>query len=253
MCIIILKLIVNFLVQICSAFQYDENHLPCISSPDDLNAPLSRLSISGLNHFELEDMFEEGVKCKDITASRSEDILAKIDRPDDDPLPDTGISLISLLAGSETFQKRLLKIKTDNIYCALQKSILATIVSPSKIRALALGGKEVEITRIGSEVYSSRKSESCTWYTLISGKLKVSMDDTSKSNCNESSAPYFELHPGEVFCAYGIHPNAPDTVHVVFETMQPSKYIELSDVHLRHFVEHDPESAAPLLSMVAGA
>ena len=227
--------------------------MPCIAAPEDLQFPLSLLSISGLSHFELEDMFEEGQNCMEACMHlfSQENVL---DRPivfdDDEPSEVMNrVSVIALIAGSESFRQHLLKLKTDSIYCGLMQSNLATFLSSSNIRFLAQGGKEIEITRIGTCVYTSRESKICTWYVLISGKLSVRLDELSPS---EDDSSQFELNPGEVFGGYGIQQESSDQVHVKIDTVQSSKLIELSDERLSEFSQQEPEAATRLLSMMAG-
>ena len=210
---------------------------------------MALLSLSNLSHFHLEDIFDEGTKCKDKSVPGQE---RSGDPEEDDHELQAGVSIISLVAGSETLRKLLLKLKTDSIYCALEKSCLGLFLPSASIRSLAQGGKEIEISRTGAEVYSSRKSKTCAWYALISGKLKVRIDELSDNEMDATDSPHFELHPGEVFGGYGISPGSTETVHVIFEAMEQCKYIELSDVQLKRFVDHHPELAAPLLARLGG-
>jgi hypothetical protein len=231
---------------------HNENSpVPFVHSPEELQHSLSLLSVNGLSHFELEDMFEEASNCQDVSSQ----LPMKINVPgpttgySDGPQQQVRISVVSLIAGSDSFRNHLEKLKTDPIFCALMKSNFATFIPPSNVRELAVDGKEIEITRLGAVVYSSRECKKCTWYVLLSGKLKVSLDAQSK---NEEEAPHCELNAGDVFGGYGIQPDTADTVHVKIETMQASKFIELSGERLGEFVHHAPEIGARLMSMMSG-
>jgi hypothetical protein len=241
------------LLQICGVFQKrdEEGRLPYINSGTDLQYPLSLLSITGLTQFELEDIIEEGHNCMELCSNIFSH--GKFDSnnmmDDDENEPEAHVSIIALLAGSHSFRQNLLKLQTDSIYCAMMQSSLVTFVSSSKIRHLAQEGKEIEISRVGTVVYVSRQSKTYTWCILLSGKLKVTLDELSQ---NDDDSLQYELNPGEVFGGYGFQQDSADTTHIKIETIQASKYIELSDERLNEFVNQEPAAAAQLLSRMAG-
>ena len=241
-------------LQICGVFQKrnEEGRLPYIKSGTDLQYPFSLLSITGLTQFELEDMIEEGHNCMElcshIFSHGNFDNKGMID--DDENEPEAHVSIIALMAGSHSFRQNLLKLQTDPIYCAMMQSSLATIVSSSKIRHLAQEGKEIEISRVGTIVYASRQSKTYVWCILLSGKLKVTLDGLSQ---NDDEGLEYELSPGEAFGGYGLLQDSADTTHIKIESIQASKYIELSDERLREFVNQEPAAAAQLLSKMAGS
>jgi CRP-like cAMP-binding protein len=231
----------------------EKSLVPFVHSPEELQHSLSLLSISGLSHFELDDMFEEASNCLEVSSqlpiksgfSGHSAVLSN------ETGPQARISVVSLIAGSDSFRNHLIKLKTDPIFCSLMQSSLASFISPQNIRELALGGKEFEITRLGTVVYTSRECKKCIWYILISGKLKVTLDTQSQGR-EAKDVPHCELNSGEIFGGYGILPSSPDTVHVKIETMQASKFIELSGERLNELVNRIPETGERLMSMMAG-
>jgi hypothetical protein len=225
--------------------------VPFVNSPEELQHSLALLSVSGLSHFELEDMFEEASNCQDVSIH----LPTKTNTPgrfagSNDETQETEISVVSLIASSDSFRNHLGKLKTDPIFCALMQSHIAAFIPQSNIRELAIDGREIEITRLGAIVYTSRELKKCTWYVLLSGKLRVSLDSPFH---NGDDVPQCELNSGEVFGGYGIQQDTADTVHVKIETMQSSKFIELSGDHLCELLHSAPEIGARLMSMMAGS
>ena len=214
--------------------------------------------MTGLSNFELEDMFEDGHLCMEACnhVFLQENLQMQSDEPnifevEEKRRQEHRVTILALIAGSDSFRQCLLKLKTDPIYCSLMQSSLATFLSSSKIRFLSQGGKEVEISRIGAAIYISRECKSRAWYVLISGQLCVSLDDLLQ---NEAESVRYELHPGEIFGGYGIQESSKDAepTHIKIWTMQASKYIELSGKRLSEFMQQDSESGRRLLSLMSG-
>ena len=210
------------------------------------------LSVSGLSHFEIEDMFEEALQYKQ---SRAKLLKTRHMEEGDDFLDESmhdgivRISVTALIAGSNSFRQHLLQLKTDSIYCSLMQSSLHSILSSSNIRFLAKDGKEIEISRSGSSVYVSKQNRTGIWYVLVSGKLKIRLDRSSMDVLEEGLQ--YELNPGEIFGGYGIQEVA-NEMDVVIETAQASKFIELSGELLNEFCKEHPVDAVRLLSMMGG-
>ena len=198
-------------------------------------------------------MFEEASNCPDVSLhfQTKINISGRSTVLGDGTEQQTRISVISLMVASESFRNRLGKLKTDPIFCALMQSSLAAFIPPQDIRELAANGKEIELTRLGSVVYASRECKKCIWYVLISGKLKVTKDSPLQGQ-GEDDFSHVELNSGEIFGGYGLQLDSPDLVHVKIETMQSSKFIELSGERLGEFVNRIPDIGARLMSMMAG-
>ncbi len=239
----------------CGVFQnHNENSpVPVVHSPEELQQSLSLLSISGLSNFELEDMFEEASNCLGESHLQTKlNISGRSTVLGCGTEHQTHLSLVSLIAGSESFRNRLGKLKTDPIFCSLMQSSLADFMSSSNIRELAADGKEIEITRVGAKVYASRECTKCIWYVLLSGKLKVTKDSMQQEQDGDDVS-HVELNSGEIFGGYGLQLDSPDLVHVKIETMQSSKIIELNGGRLGEFVHRIPDIGSRLMSMMAGA
>jgi hypothetical protein len=243
-------------LQVCRAFQsggLDEEmtwDLPYLTTPEDLQSPLSLLSLSDLSQFELEDMFEQGIHFSNLSREQPAYESADTDFAQLNGAP-VRVSMTALISGSNILRQHLIKLKTDAIYCALMQSHLATVLLSSSIRYLAQGAKEIEISKVGTCVYSSRERKTCTWFFLVSGKLKVCEDNWP---LEDGDPAHYELNPGEIFGGYGAGSESltADVTHVKIETAQASKYVELSDVRLHEFVRRSPDDGARLLSMMAG-
>ena len=179
-------------------------HLPYLTSADELQLPLTLLTITGLSHFELEDMYDEGVHCCE---SLDEQLVHQPPEENIHGISDADshcrVSITALISGSNALRQRLLKLKTDEIFCALMQSSLASFLSPSSIRFLVQEAKEREISKVGAPVYSSRQSKDYVWYFLASGKLRVQLDGSPQIDGDPTE---HELNPGEFFGGYNANP-----------------------------------------------
>jgi hypothetical protein len=158
----------------------------------------------------------------------------------------TSIPLSALIAGSDTFRSSLIKLNTDPIYCALFETRLAEIVSPSELKLLSKGGRLVEASRIGSVIYSSLKCES-EWFVLISGKLKVKIDEKSQEPVDQT---VHEISEGNLFGGCGLLVEEEDRCHFVIQVIQPCIFVELSGNPLKQLVDEGHSSGMLVLSVL---
>ena len=231
-------------LQICKSFQTrsDWNRLPTINLPEELQQPMSLLSIQ-LTQYELEDIFEDGSNC----AQTCSHILTSYE---DDHDNTGGVTLTALLAGSKKLRTYLSNLKTDPIFCSLMDSEITNFASMAQIRLFAEVGKVVEVERIGSMVYDSKTCKKGMWYVVISGKLKVSRYGDDETD--DDYIPQHELSSGEIFGGFGLNNDTKDVVHIKIETLQPSKYLEMSETVLTDLENEHSEVFGQLMSRMAG-
>ncbi len=252
------------LVQVCRSFQNRPAGSLCFAEPKILNPELLQrvleiLDVSDFNHFELEDMFEDGLRCMKECSSLVENglecNLAASEKLKDGKMDNATtatsqeLPLKYLIAGSETFRTSLLALKADAVFCSMIESVLLNFVTPNQLQMLAEGGKEIQEHRIGEVIYSSRKSKEGVWYILSSGRLKISLDDLQE---NKEEAMDFELTAGEIFGGFCIAPCKETVSHIMVRTIQPCNIIQLQAFHLKTLLKEDPESAGKLLLMMGG-
>ena len=217
---------------------------------------MDALSIADYSNFELEDMFEEGLRCmQECSVLIKEEPLgrcfAENKQTSNLESNDSTVSLPIkfLIAGSSIFLSSLLSLKTNSIFCTLIDSVVSNFVSRQQLRGLAEGGLEIQENKVGCIVYTSRKCDSDSWYVLCSGRLKVTLDDLGVSKVDNAN---FEIISGEIFGGYNIAECRENTKHVIIRTTQPSTYIQLQGKHLKDLLKRDLESAGRLLLMMGG-
>jgi hypothetical protein len=222
------------------------------------------LSVSKFSHFELEDMFEDGLRCMQECAQLLGDIgmtsQARAIQPSSEPNvdnvesaqsePNVSLPVKYLVAGSDAFRSTLLSLQLDPIYCAMMESVLSRFVSPEQLRGLAKGGVEMQESGIGVVVYASKKCGSDAWYILTSGTLKVSLDD---SGMDQSESSSFEITAGEIFGGYNIALCESVPAHIRVKTVQPVNMIRLQGQNLQELMKTDLEAAGKVLLMMGGA
>ncbi len=218
----------------------DEEREPEISSPDDLYSAIKLLSVADVSKFELENMLDDGLACMRAYPH----IIPPRTEAEDELY--TSVPLSSLIAGSDPFRTSLLKLNTDPIYCALFETRLADIVSPSELKKLSKGGRLVEASRIGSIVYSSQKCES-EWFVLVSGKLKVQIDEKPQDLLDQT---VHEISEGNLFGGCSLLVEEEDRCQFVIQVIQPCVYVELSGNPLKELVDDDHPNGMLVLSVL---
>ena len=229
---------------------------PVLMGHDEIKMALESFSVLGMNQYEFEEIFEEAIQYIKVCGVDHSDFLVtsiaangKVYGTENDP---SCLPLPFLIAGSESFRQKLLKLPTDTIFCTLMTSNLSSFIPEEQIRALSKGGKEREISRIGVKLFSSQKdADPNNWAFIVSGKLKVSIDPSS-SFSNEATLESYEIGPGESFGGFGILKHESVWSHVVIETIEPSKILELQGEALVHFVDKYEVLGKRLLSMMGG-
>jgi hypothetical protein len=231
---------------------------PILMGHDEIRTALETFSVLRMNQYEFEEMFEEAIQyIKACGIDHSEFQMLETTNTSDGKVSGTEndityLPLPFLIAGSESFRQKLLKLPTDPIFCTLMTSNLSSFIPEEQIRALSKGGKEREIFRIGVKLFSSQKDVNPNnWAFIVSGKLRVSID-SSTSFSNEAVLESYELGPGECFGGFGILKHESVWSHVVIETIEPSKVLELQGESLVNFVEKYEVIGKRLLSMMGG-
>jgi hypothetical protein len=198
------------------------------------------LSVADVSKFELENMLDDGLACMRAYPH----IIPPRTEAEDETY--TSIPVSSMISGSDTFRSSLLKLNTDPIYCALFETRLADIVSSPELKKLSKGGRLVEASRIGSVVYSSLKCES-EWFVLVSGKLKVKIDEKSQDPLDQS---VHEISEGSLFGGCGLLVEDEDRCNFVIQVIQPCVFVELSGNPLKELVDEDHPSGMLVLSVL---
>ncbi len=231
---------------------------PKVSNPEDLQRVLEKLAISDISHFELEDMFEEGLRCMQECSSlvdyRPKSNSASTEKSELEELEgqtetSQSLPLKYLISGSESFRSSLLTLETDAVFCAMIESVVPNFVTPDNLRMLAEGGKEMQEHRIGQMIYSSRMRKDGMWYILSSGRLKVSLDNLREDKAETTD---FELTAGEIFGGYCAASCKEGTSQIKIRTVQPCNIIELQGSNLKTLLQNEPDSAGKLLLMMGG-
>ena len=169
-----------------------------------------------------------------------------------------------LISGSSSFRQRLIKLRTDSIFCSLMNTSLGQLAPDSVWRELLTGGKELEFGKQGQIVYESRKAQaSKQWYVVVTGKLRVTLDIEQEAHEHDSpresgdeliDVEQYEISAGDVFGGYciAVNCNPTDVKHVRVETLESSKILELSGEYLTNLLKENGEIASLLLSRMGG-
>jgi hypothetical protein len=231
---------------------------PFLLSPSEIRSALETLEVQRLNQFEFDEMFEEAISyMKSCTIEHSDFRLLETINGDGERLNYSEIEqpclpLPFLIAGSEAFRQKLLKLETDPIFCTLMTSNLSSFISSEQMRILAKGGNERELSRIGVKIFTSKADDdSRRWFFILSGKLKVSLDSSLPFN-EETETETFEIGAGEYFGGYGIEKHEPGWSHIVVETLEVSKILELQGSCLDLFYNKHQGTAKKLLARMGG-
>jgi hypothetical protein len=197
------------------------------------------LSVSDVSKFELENMLDDGLSCMRTYPQ----IISSWQSEGGDEIY-TSVPLSALISGSDTFRSSLLKLSTDPIYCALSETRLGDMVSSSELKQLSRDGRLVEASRIGSIVYSSKKCES-EWFVLISGKLKVNLEEKSRDPLDQAS---HEISEGSLFGGCGLIAEEEKRCQFVIQVIQPCIFVELNGNPLKELVDEDHPSGLLVLA-----
>ena len=236
---------------------------PLLMSPNEIRDGLQKLTIQKANQFEFDEMFEEAMQYMK-TCKIEHSNFHVLDSPDYDGKSTDSrshaaeteqlcLSMPFLVAGSDSFRQKLLKLNTDPIFCNLMMSSLSSFMSEKELRTLSKNGKEREISRLGHKIFSSRSAEGKKhWSFIVSGKVKVSLD-SSMSYADEAEGEAYELGAGEYFGGFGILKFDGACSHVIIETKESTKLLELSGDSLEEYVNDYEENGKRLLSSMGGA
>ena len=230
---------------------------PLLMASHDISDALQKLSVEKLNQFEFDEMFEEAVQfAKSCSIGHTEFRVLEASTPDGkSSLAESEqvcLPLPYLIAGSEMFRQKLLKLETDSIYCTLMMSSLSSFISEEQIRLLSSEGTEREISRIGHKIFSSKLADSKKrWSYIVSGKLKVSLDSSSPF-ADDTENDFFEIGAGEYFGGFGILKPEIEWSHVVIETREMTKLLELNGENLEAFVHKYEDKGKQLMSRMGG-
>jgi hypothetical protein len=232
---------------------------PFVMASHDISDALQKLSLEKLklNQFEFDEMFEEAFQyAKSCSIGHNDFHILESSTPDEKsnlaesepaclPLP-------FLIAGSEAFRHKLLKLETDPIFCTLMMSSLSSFISEEQIRLLSRGGTEREVSRVGHKIFSSKLADSKKrWSYVVSGKLKVSLDSSSPF-VDDSENDFFEIGAGEYFGGFGILKPEIELSHIVIETREMTKLLELNGDNLEAFVHKYEDKGKQLMSRMGG-
>ena len=233
---------------------------PLLIAPEEIRSGLQKLGVTNLNQYELEEMFDEATQYMKMCSIEHNDFHV-LDTGDgkstNGSTTPTEIEHLCLpigflIAGSDAFRQKLLKMDTDPIFCNLMMSNLSSYISEKGIRTLSRNGKEREISRLRHKVFSSRSSDDKKrWSYIVSGKLKVSLD-TSLPFSEEAVSDSFEIGAGEYFGGFGIQNTDEVYSHIVIETTETTKLLELSGEILEDFVRDHEETGRQLMSLMGG-
>ena len=173
--------------------------------------------------------------------------------------------MILLISGSNSFRQKIIKLRTDSLFCSVMNTSLAQLAPDTVWRALLKGGREIEVRKQGQVVYISRKAQaSRQWFVVLEGKFRVIVDTESEEQENDSpediivdeekDVEAFEISTGEVFGGYWIAPSSQpgEVSHVRVKAMESSKILELSGEHLTNLLKDDGGIANMLLSRMGG-
>ena len=232
---------------------------PFLMVPNEIRDALEKLSVNKLNQFEFEEIFEEAMQYMRTCSIEHSDFHVLVTNNSNDgksnPIETEHpcLPLPFLIAGSETFRQKLLKLETDTIFCNLMMSSLSSYISEREIRVLSRNGKEREISRLGHKIFSSKLADDKKqWSYIVSGKLKVSLDSSASLYSEDMENEFFELGPGEYFGGFGILESVSAYPHIIVETKEATKLLELSGDMLEDFVRENEHNGKRLMSRMGG-
>ena len=232
---------------------------PFLMAPQEIRTALEHLEVQRMNQFEFEEMFEEAIAyMKTCTIEHSDLRLVETTHIEGERTSFTEseqpcIPLPFLIAGSETFRQKMLRLETDSIFCSLMMSGLGSFISSEQMRILAKGGKEKEMSRVGIKTFSSKQDDDVRrWFFILSGKLKVSLDLSALPFGDEAAEESFEIGVGEYFGGFGIQKHEAGWSHIIVETKEATKLIELQGACLEAFSNKYESSAKILLARMGG-
>jgi len=223
---------------------------------NDVRLVMESLSVDGLNQYEFEQMFDDGISCmKNATAQRNPKQTNYY--VDESKLH---VPIAYIIAGSEIFRHSLLNLKTSPTFCALTKTNLGDLLTHRQLSKIAETARDFQSSRIGTTIYATENKED-RWFVLLSGKLRAHVHDSDSdksihNGCTEdiysSSKTYHDIIEGEIFGGFGIIDQFEQShlPHVSIEVINPSDLLELRSEDLKHLLDDDPQAAARVISLL---
>jgi CRP-like cAMP-binding protein len=164
---------------------------------------------------------------------------------------DAKVPISLLIAGSDLFRQVILGIPTDPVYCALEGSSLAILVSRDQLRALSQGGREVREARTGSIVYSSTDRRQ-QWFVLISGTLRLTLESATLHDGGGEGRSSLILQD-EVFGGFDLlEDGAEESDRFEVEVLEPCHLVELAGEALEQLMDQDQETATDIYDVLGG-
>ena len=170
-----------------------------------------------------------------------------------------------LISGSASLRHRLIKLRTDSLFCSLMNTSLRQLAPENIWRSLLKGGRELEYCKQGQIVYESRKAQtSRQWYVVVLGSVQIFVDKQNEENLpdcrvegreEEDKEERYEIFAGEVFGGFWISEKTQtrEAEHVLVKTTaESSRLLELSGEKLEILLKDHSEIASLLLSRMGG-
>ena len=229
-------------IQVCDAFRTDFSASdrsgqkePTIASQSQLLRGLELLSISEVNVYELQEIFEDG-------KSSYEAECQKVEGYDSINIP-----LRHFIAGSEKLRSYLLALPSDPIYCALVNTQLSLYVSDQLVKLLSQDARIYDVSHINKMIYSSVSGDNL-WYVVLSGKLRVHVMAMSDDEDEKS----FDLCQGEVFGGLAFYDGKSLADQPIFnvEIAEAAKFIEMRGDLVRQLTQ-DPKYQKEMQRLVS--
>lgn len=211
---------------------------------------MQALSIDYFNHFELDDVFANGVSCANW----------RITTKSNAPSQETRIPIAYLIAGSDLFRSAILNMKTSAAFCALISTRLGTLVSRTQLKSISEKAAEFQSSRPGAVIYTTSEQE-VQWFVLVSGKLKLKATRLIKDHdaglhnveAKGEDEPEFchEINEGEIFGGL-IAQELCDKIHISIEVLNPSTLFKLRPEDMNNLIEEDTETAKKIFKSIEG-
>ena len=230
----------------------------------DVRIVMESLSVDGLNQYEVEQIFADGVKCMQDSWEAKNQNTRRTNSYVDQRNPFVPIAYI--IAGSEIFRHSLLNLKTSSAFCALVKTRLGELLTQKQLSKIAKNALEFQSSRTGTVIYETVDTKD-RWFVLLSGKLRAclhesDLDKSLKNGCVEetgfSSDPlglYHDILEGEIFGGFGIEDQSLEQSqlpHISIKVMSTSEVLELRPEDLKCLLNEDPQTAAKVISLLQG-
>jgi hypothetical protein len=238
-----------------------------IRDSSDVRKVMESLSVDGLNQFEVEQIFADGVKCMNASLKANPNPNQKRSYSDVDP--NIFVPIAYIIAGSDMFRYSLLNLKTSSALSSLIKTRLGKLLTQQQLSKVAQNARDFQSSRIGTIVYATVDKDD-RWFVLLSGKLRANLhvSDLEKSlhnDCVDESSSlfdpfslYHDILEGELFGGFGIedqsleHSQGPQRPHVSIQVMSSCNMLELRPEDLKCLLNEDPQTAANVISLLEG-